>query len=81
MTMGRLPYGGSDCDALASRTEHPVEKGLLERILDTDNLRKAMRQVERNKGSAGIDGMPVKKLRKYLEEHRQALRDSILSGS
>ncbi len=77
----RLPYGGSDCDTLATRTEHPVEKGLLERILDGDNLRKALRQVERNKGSAGIDGMPVKKLRKYLKEHWQQLRDSLQSGS
>lgn len=63
----RLPYGGDDCGTLANRPEHPVE-GLLERILERDNLLRALRQVERNKGSAGVDGMPVKNLRKYLKK-------------
>lgn len=76
----RLPYGGSDCPALANRTEHPVV-GLLERILERDNLLRALRQVERNSGSAGVDGMRIKQLRPYLKQHWPELRDSILNGS
>jgi len=29
---------------------------LMERVLESENLRRAYRQVKRNKGSAGIDG-------------------------
>ena len=76
----RLSYGGDNCGTLATRAEHPGE-GLLERILSGTNLRRALRQVERNKGSAGVDRMPVTKLRQYLKEHWQQLRDSLLSGS
>lgn len=76
----RLSYGGDDCTTLATRPEHPVESGLLEQILSSANLKRALRQVERNKGSAGVDGMSVKRLRKYLKKHWQHLRASILSG-
>lgn len=76
----RLPYGGSDCDTSANRTEHPV-LDLLEQILSSANLNRALRQVERNGGSAGVDGMPTGKLRQYLKVHWQQLRTTILSGS
>ena len=76
----RLPYGRSDCATSAPRTEHPVED-LLERILERENLLRALRQVERNGGSAGVDGMPVKELREHLRQHWPAIRTSILNGA
>ena len=33
---------------------------LMERILSRENLLSALKRVERNKGSHGVDGMPVK---------------------
>ncbi|SDH93138.1 hypothetical protein [Alteribacillus bidgolensis] len=39
---------------------------MLERILNDQNLHQALERVERNKGSHGIDGMPVKSLREHL---------------
>ena len=78
-TQMRLPYGGSECAASATRTEHPVV-GLLERMLERDNLLRALRQVERNGGSAGVDGMSVKQLRPYLKQHWAKLRETILNG-
>ena len=33
--------------------------GLLERILDRKNLNEAFKQVKRNKGAGGVDGMQV----------------------
>ena len=45
-------------------TQRDVEKpafgdDLLERILDSDNLRRAWRRVRANKGAAGVDGMTI----------------------
>lgn len=77
----RLPYGRSDCDTLARRTERPVETGLLERILERENLLRALRQVERNGGSAGVDGMSVKELRPHLREYWPEIRVAILNGN
>jgi len=44
--------------------------GLLERILDLDNLNRAYERVKRNKGAGGIDGMQVDELLPYLREHK-----------
>lgn len=53
----------------------------LEAILDDENLLKASKQVRRNKGSAGIDGMKTKDLETYLRDHQQELKKSVLKGS
>lgn len=54
-------------------------EGLLEQILTPENLDLAYRQVKRNKGAGGIDGMQVDELLPFLTEHQnelvQALRD------
>jgi RNA-directed DNA polymerase len=54
--------------------------GLLERILEPNNLNKAYKQVKKNKGSHGIDGMEVEHLLQYLKENGEELRKSILDG-
>ena len=53
----------------------------LEAILDDENLEKAAKQVRRNKGSAGIDGMKTKELEKYLRVYQQELKQSLSEGS
>lgn len=53
----------------------------LESILDRDNLNAAYLQVVRNKGAAGVDGMPVDELLAYLKTHGQALVTSLRDGS
>ena len=54
--------------------------GLLEKILTRDNLNLAYKQVKRNKGAGGIDGMQVDELLPYLKENRNELIESIRSG-
>lgn len=54
---------------------------MLEEILDYRNIQKALKQVERNKGAGGIDGMQTGELRSYLEANWQLLKQSILEGS
>ena len=55
-------------------------EGLLELILTRDNLNRAYKQVKRNKGAGGIDGMQVDELLLYLRENREKLLQSIRDG-
>lgn len=52
--------------------------GLLERILSRDNLNHAYKQVKRNKGTHGVDGMEVEHLLQYLKENGDKLVKSVL---
>uniref|UniRef100_UPI004048A33B group II intron reverse transcriptase/maturase n=2 Tax=Roseivirga sp. TaxID=1964215 RepID=UPI004048A33B len=53
---------------------------MIEQILRRKNLLKARRQVEKNKGSSGVDRMPVSQLKEYLDKTRDTLLTSILNG-
>jgi group II intron reverse transcriptase/maturase len=53
---------------------------LLEQILSTENLNQAYRQVKRNKGAGGIDGMQVDELLPFLKEHKDELLQSLRDG-
>ena len=53
---------------------------LLEKILAPENLNKAYKQVKRNKGAGGIDGMTTEQLLPYLKAHKEALLQSIRDG-
>jgi len=55
-------------------------EGLLEQILDRDNLNKAFRKVKSNKGAGGVDGMGVDKLLQYLKDNKGELIQSIRDG-
>lgn len=55
--------------------------GLLEKIIDRNNLNQAFKRVKANKGSHGIDGMKVDELLQYLKENGDSLRQSLLEGS
>ena len=54
--------------------------GLLEQILDLDNLKRACERVKRNKGAGGIDGMQADELLPFFEEHKNELMQSIRDG-
>ena len=53
----------------------------MEVIVDRDNLRKALAQVKRNKGAAGVDGMSLEAMVPYLKEHWPAIRAQLLEGT
>ena len=52
---------------------------LLERILARDNMITALRQVRKNKGSAGVDGMTVDELVPYLKAAWPDIKEQLLS--
>lgn len=54
---------------------------LMERVLERENLIAALKRVERNKGSTGVDGMKAEELRGYLKEHWPQIKESLLEGS
>ena len=77
-----LPERGRDETGVrARRKDLPVSsERLMERVLERNNLLKALRQVRRNRGSPGVDGMTVDVLPGYLRSHWPVLRESLESG-
>lgn len=55
-------------------------EGILELILTRDNLNRAYKQVKRNNGAGGIDGMQVDELLPYLRENQEKLLQSLRDG-
>jgi len=53
----------------------------MEAVVERENLKKALAQVKRNKGAAGIDGMSVADLPAHLKEHWPTIRSQLLDGS
>lgn len=54
---------------------------LMVRVLSRDNLSRALKQVRRNKGAPGIDGMSVEALPDYLREHWPEIRQRLADGT
>ena len=51
------------------------------RVLDRNNLIRALKQVQRNKGAAGVDGMTVDKLPDFLKEHWPKIKRQLAEGT
>jgi group II intron reverse transcriptase/maturase len=52
----------------------------MEQVVVAQNMRRALKQVKSNKGSAGVDGMTVHELDGYLRQHWPQLRQELLTG-
>lgn len=65
-----------------ARREKPEPKQFLmmEAVVERGNMLAALARVERNKGSAGIDAMPVEALRPFLREQWPRIKEELLSG-
>jgi RNA-directed DNA polymerase len=79
--MGVLQQQYAETSVASLPFETPTsETQVMERILDRRNLKRALKQVRKNKGAPGVDGMTVGQLGSYLRRHwpeiRQALMDS-----
>ena len=68
--------GGTESFLAESKAESPAKaEGLMEEILDPENLREALKRVKANKGSAGIDRMTVEMVSDYLKKHWPEIRE------
>lgn len=73
---------GTEARAAKTEVESRAAGGpSMEAIVERDNLRKALAQVKRNKGAAGVDGMRLGALAPYLKEHWPAIRAQLLDGT
>lgn len=50
---------------------------LLEKILDNNNLYNAYKQVYKNKGASGVDGVSVEELGIYMYQHKEEIKEQI----
>src|ERR1700678_1263737 len=53
----------------------------MEKIVERENLKEALRRVKANKGAPGVDGMTVNQLDDHLKQHWPAIREQLLSGT
>lgn len=56
------------------------EISLMAQVLERDNLLQALKQVVRNKGVAGVDGMAVEELPDYLKQHWPDIKARLETG-
>jgi RNA-directed DNA polymerase len=77
------PPGGTESSTAKRDSESPVEvtQHLMEEVCKADNLKRALRRVKSNKGSAGVDGMTVEELPDYLRKHWSGIRQQLMEGT
>ena len=76
--------GGEETELLpaTNEPESPARTNrLMEEVCERENLKEALRRVNANKGSAGIDRMTVDGIADYLKQHWPAIREQLLSGA
>ena len=56
------------------------EKGLMEAVVERENMMAAYKRVVGNKGAAGVDGMRVEGLKPYLDEQWVRIKAELLEG-
>src|SRR5487761_2119738 len=65
---------------LSGQPESIQPQTLLAQVLERANLQRALKQVRRNKGAPGIDGMTVDELPDYLRHHWPEIRAQLEAG-
>ena len=80
LKLRRVQAGGANSPGNEEQAD-PGKSDLMETMLERGNLLKALQAVERNQGAAGIDGMEVNQLRRYLLEHWSRIKEQILNGN
>jgi RNA-directed DNA polymerase len=73
---------GTESAVTEHSTESPPDtEHLLEEVCDPANLKQALKQVQANQGSPGVDGMTVKQLPSYLKRQWPVHRQALLEGT
>ena len=71
---------GASSDTATREDSEPEAEQLLEAVVERKNMWRALKQVERNKGAAGVDDMTVAQLRAHLREHWLRIKEELLAG-
>ena len=89
---GDCPWAPSPLPRKATPVDEPVAgkrqatppaeiSALMTEVLDPENLKRALAQVKRNKGAAGVDGMSVHELGAHLRANWPGIRAQLVAGS
>ena len=70
------PESGNDTEPKSQ-----TSPSLMARVLDRDNLIRALKQVQRNKGAPGIDGVTVEQLPDILKQYWPEIRQRLQTGT
>jgi RNA-directed DNA polymerase len=77
----RAERGGEVGSAMSGDERSGTDEVLLmEQIVERGNLQRALKRVQQNQGSPGVDGRTVEELPAYLRQHWPALREQLLTG-
>ncbi|MDB5068104.1 MAG: trt, partial [Chloroflexi bacterium] len=75
------PAEQRDLSAPEGGNAQPAREELWEIVFSRENLLRALKRVERNRGAAGVDGMTVAELRPWLRENWVAIRKQLDEGT
>lgn len=78
-----LPLGNPEGELEMGDSTEPKStfcSSLLNRVLERNNLVRALKQVRRNKGAPGIDGMSVDELPDFLRQHWPKIGQQLIDG-
>lgn len=81
---GRNPqtYGRGTPNVVATREpSYPEEPKLIDAVVGRENMTRALRRVQSNKGAPGVDGMTVDELLPYLHEEWPCIKEKLLNGT
>jgi RNA-directed DNA polymerase len=77
----KLPMTDPRAEPSPTRDEGKSDVELWEQVFERENLTRALKRVESNRGAPGTDGMTVKDLRGYLKAHWLEIRAALESGA
>ena len=80
---GQNPHGASQGAEHSHDETDPFQlrmDQLMEAVVETSNLRRALARVKSNKGSPGIDSMPVEDLGQHLVQSWSEIKNQLLEG-
>jgi RNA-directed DNA polymerase len=80
---GRNPREeGTGASKLTERKENSSleRQGLMEAVVERENMKAALRRVRSNKGASGVDGMTVDGLIPFLREQWPRIKEELLEG-
>jgi len=72
----------ADLSIAAEPSESPMfNQQLMEEICNRENLKQALKRVQQNRGSPGVDGMSVDDLGGYLNTKWPEIKEQLLNGT
>jgi len=80
---GRNPRGsGSGASSVTARRGNfcPGTKGMMEAVVERENMKSAYRRVVRNGGAAGVDGMSTEALKPHLQANWVQIKEDLVAG-